>query len=188
VVHIPLGCETWSLPRKRRRGRTIGCFGFPGRHKGLERLGGALRKLGGCDIVLFSHRFDPASTWPAELPLRVETGWLALPEVAGRLAAEADVLVFHYDEIPHASASSAVLLGLSTGVPVLASATSWFADLGAAVHRAEPDALAAELERLLEDDDLRATTTASAREYCAEHSWSRIAARHVDLWNSIEAV
>ncbi|MCU1424073.1 MAG: Spore coat polysaccharide biosynthesis protein SpsA, partial [Microbacteriaceae bacterium] len=86
--------------------------------------------------------------------------------------------------------SSAVLLGLSTGVPVITSDTPWFEDLGAAVYRAGRGTadLVAGLERLFDDDALRDRTTTAARAYCADNSWSRIAARHVDLWNSLTNV
>lgn len=190
VVHIPLGCETWSFPRKPRRGRTIGFFGFPGGHKGYSRMTTALRLVPGCDVLMFGYgaaEHESLQDWPDEVPVRCELNWLPLPEVAAQLAARADVLVFHYDEISHCSASSAVLVGLSTGVPVLTSATSWFADHGDAVHRAGRDAagLAAGLERLLDDDDLRDRTAAAAHQYCVSNSWSRTAARHVELWNSL---
>jgi glycosyltransferase involved in cell wall biosynthesis len=194
VVHIPLGCETWSFPRKRERGRTVGFFGFSGIHKGCARLADALRRVPGCDVLAFAH--DPPHNrlagldWPAEVRVRWHSDWLPLQDIAAALAAAADVLVFHYDEVAESSASSAVLVGMSTGVPVLTSATSWFADLGGAVHRApvHGDALATELERLLEDDDLRERTTAAAHQYCEDNSWSRTAARHADLWNSLKPV
>jgi glycosyltransferase involved in cell wall biosynthesis len=192
VVHIPLGCETWAFPRKARRGRTVGFFGFPGPHKGLGRLAEALRHVSGCNVVLFANpSAGPAlseADWPAHVPVRLRPDWIPLAQVAAQLAAEADVLVFHYDEVSHVSASSAAVLGLSTGVPVLTSSTTWFEDLGPAVHRAGTDAagLAAGLDRLLDDDELRACTVAAAREYCVANSWSRTGARHVELWNSLE--
>lgn len=191
VVHIPLGCETWSFPRKARRGRTIGFFGFPGEHKGHGRMSAALRLIPGCEVLMFGYGTPARESlrdWPADVPVRCESDWLPLPEVAAQLAARADVLVFHYDEFSHHSASSAVLVGLSTGVPVLTSATNWFDDHGDAVYRAGRDAagLAAGLERLLDDDELRERTVAAAREYCVSNSWSRTAARHVELWNSFE--
>ena len=72
----------------------------------------------------------------------------------------------------------------------LTSDTTWFADLGAAVHRVDDgvDQLAEGLRNLLDDDDLRRETVAAARDYCTANSWSRVAARHVDLWNSFESV
>ena len=191
VVHIPLGCETWSFPRKARRGRTIGFFGFPGGYKGYSRMVNALRLLPGCDVLMFGYgvsAHESLRAWPDDVPVHCELDWLPLPEVAAQLAARADVLVFHYDEFEHNSASSAVLVGLSTGVPVLTSATNWFDDHGDAVHRAGRDAaeLAAGLERLLEDDELRDRIVTAAHEYCVNNSWARTAARHVDLWNSFE--
>jgi hypothetical protein len=59
-----------------------------------------------------------------------------------------------------------------------------------AVHRvgAGEDDLVEGLGQLLEDDLLRRRVTDAAREHCADHSWSRIASRHVDLWNSMEPV
>ncbi len=192
VEVIPLGCETWNMPRKSARGRTIGFFGFPGRHKRLDLLAAAARTLPRCEVLLYAHhtgRIPPAiADWPPDLPLRWERGWLPTPQIAARLAAETDVLVFPYDEVAHCSASSAALLALSTGVPVLTSDTTWFADLGPAVQRATPgvEALAQSLDRLLNDDELRNRTTDAARAHCDANSWSRVAARHVDLWNSIE--
>ena len=193
VVHIPLGCETWRFPRKSKRGRTVGFFGFHGGYKGRARLAAALRQVRGCDVVMYGYgpnAQDTSTDWPAEVPVRWHTDWLPLAEVAAGLAAQADMLVYHYDEFSHYSASSAVLLGLSTGVPVLTSDTAWFQDHGAAVHRAGRDSagLADGLERLLEDDDLRERTTSAARDYCIAHSWSRTAARHVELWNSLKTV
>ncbi|GAA0311712.1 glycosyltransferase [Kineococcus aurantiacus] len=191
VAHIPLGCETWRFPRKPRRGRTVGFFGFPGAHKGHRRLADALRRVRGCEVVMYGFGHDALGSldeWPADVPVRWDSAWLPLPEVAARLAAEADVLVFHYDEIGHSSASSAVLLGLSTGVPVLTSDTTWFVDHGDAVVRAgrDADGLAAGLERLLADDELRAATVTAAREHCEANSWTRTAARYVDFWNTLE--
>jgi glycosyltransferase involved in cell wall biosynthesis len=193
VEVIPLGCETWSLPRKSSRGATIGFFGFLGNHKGLGRLAAAARLIPGSEVLLLAHHTGPVpaviDAWPPDVPLRWERDWQSIPDIAGRLAAEADVLAFPYDEVAHRSASSAAVLGLSTGVPVLTTDTTWFADLGQAVVRVDADvpAIAGGLRRLLEDDDLRERTTLAARAHCTANSWSRIAARHVDLWNSFES-
>jgi glycosyltransferase involved in cell wall biosynthesis len=187
VEHIPLGCDAWFPPRKHDRGRTLAFFGFPGPHKGLAALAGALAALPGCELLVFSHAGPDAAAilpgWPHPARVRWVRDWLPLPQLAARLAAEADALVFWYDQVPHASASSAALVGLASGVPVLTSATTWFADLGPAVYR--PANLVEGIERLLADDGLRDEVTRGARDHCDRHRWSRIAARHVALWNSL---
>ena len=194
VEVIPLGCETWSFPRKQTRGQTIGCFGFPGPHKGLSRLAAAARLVPGAEIILFAAHSGPTPTdlvdWPSDVTLHWERTWLPLGAIAARLAAESDVIALPYDEVAHRSASSAALVALSTGVPVLTSDTTWFADLGSAVVRVGDgaDRMADGLRHLFNDDRLRQETVTAAREYCHADSWSRVAARHVDLWNSFESV
>jgi hypothetical protein len=41
--------------------------------------------------------------------------------------------------------------------------------------------------RALDDLEVRHELTARAREYCHEHSWDRIAQRHLELWTALEA-
>jgi len=45
----------------------------------------------------------------------------------------------------------------------------------------------ADTVRALGDADLRRTLTARAREYCNDHSWDRVAERHLALWTTLEA-
>ena len=110
--------------------------------------------------------------------------FLPAEEVARRLAAEADVLVFWYDDVPHASASGAARVGLATGVPVLTSPTHWFHELRDVTY--QPDDLVDGVQRLLEDTALRKRLAAAARDYCHENSWARSAERHLALWRSVE--
>jgi len=105
-------------------------------------------------------------------------------EIVRRLAAEADLLVFWYDQIMHASASYAVRIGLSTGVPVLVSPTNWFLDMRDVTY--QPDNLVEGVQRLLDDTSLREQLAANAWAYCHEHSWPRIAERHLALWQTLE--
>ena len=189
VEQLPMGCPTWFPPRKRLPGRVIGAFGFLDQHKGFWRLLDVLRTVPGTELLLLSHARQPEieARWErdaAGLPVRRERAFLPIEEVARRLAAEADLLVFWYDDLPFAAASYAARVGLATGVPVLASPTTWFEDLGEAAFR--PDDLAEGIACLLEDVPLRRTVTDAAREYCHAESWQRSAERHLALWEGLE--
>jgi len=192
-VHmIPCGCPTWFPQRKRKRGRVIGAFGFMERHKGFWKLLEVLRALPGTELLLFSHTKPSAAAWEhswteaAEgVPVRRESGYLPSAEIARRLAAEADILVFWYEPTAQASASSAVTDGLATGVPVLTSATNWFEDVRDVTY--QPTDLVEGVQCLLDDSALRERLTTAARDYCHEHSWPKTAERHLSLWQSLEA-
>ncbi|MCC6729951.1 MAG: glycosyltransferase [Chthonomonadales bacterium] len=189
VEWLPVGCPTWFPPRKARRGRVIASFGFLGRHKGFWRLLEALPALGGAELLLFSHArsAEAGRQWDRDacgLPARRVSEFLPAREVVTRLAAEADALVFWYDEIQHASASYAVRVGLAAGVPVLVSPTSWFEDLREVTY--QPEDLTSGIWRLLEDDSLRESLGRASRDFCCEHSWPRVAERHLSIWRALE--
>jgi glycosyltransferase involved in cell wall biosynthesis len=189
VECIPCGCPTWFPPRKKRRGRVIGAFGFLEQHKGFWRLLEVLRSLPQTELLLVSHAKNPEmeARWSkvaAGLPVRHHKEFLPVAEAAQLLAAEADILVYWYDEISQASASSAARVGLATGVPVLTSQTSWFEDLRDVTF--QPRNLVGGIEQLLDDTALRERLAANARDYCHEHSWPRTAERHLALWHSLE--
>lgn len=189
VEYIPCGCPTWFPPRKSTCGRVIGAFGFLEKHKGFWRLLEALRELPGTELLLFSYAksAEIEASWEKAvhgLPVRRISQYLSITEVARQLAAEADVLVFWYDEVAHASASSAVRVGLATGLPVLTSPTSWFFDVRNVTY--QPENLSEGVRNLLDDLSLQGRLTSAAREYCHEHSWIRTAQRHVALWRTLE--
>ena len=117
--------------------------------------------------------------------MRRVADFLPADEIARRLAAEADMLVYWYEGVPFVASSAAARIGLATGVPVLASPTSWFSDLTAVTY--QPDDLTQGIQRLLDDTDLRDQLTEGAREFCHAHSWERMAARHVALWQAAES-
>jgi glycosyltransferase involved in cell wall biosynthesis len=186
VTWIPYGCPEYFPRRKQKRGRTIGAFGFLHPHKGFWHLLEVLRKLGDVDLVLYSHAVlrDSERAWEqasAGLPVRRIGDFLSAEDIATRLAAEADLLVFWYSDVGHASASGAIRIGLATGVPVLASCSSMFEDLEGVLY--QPDDLVTGVETLLDDTVLCERLTDAARQYCADHSWERVAAMYQSLWN-----
>jgi glycosyltransferase involved in cell wall biosynthesis len=189
VELVPHGCPTWFPRRKRRRGRVLGAFGFMGLHRGFSRLLDVLRGRDDVRMVLYSAAGskDDEARWAAaahNLPVRREASRLPLEEIATRLAAEADVLAFWYDETDFPTVSGAVRVGLASGVPVLTSPTTWFADLREVTY--QPEDLEAGVRHLLDDTKLREHLVEAATAYCHEHSWTRIAERHVALWRSLE--
>jgi glycosyltransferase involved in cell wall biosynthesis len=189
VEHIPHGCPTWFPPRKADRGKTIGVFGFLGRHKGFWRLLDVLRELPDARLVMFSHTKDPGleRQWEqAAEGLAVDRCRAFLPsqEIAARLAAQADILVYWYDAIASASASGAVRIGLASGVPVLSSAVPWFEDVREVTY--QPQDLASGVRRLLQDESLRKELVQKAREFCHAMSWAHTAQAHRRLWRDLE--
>jgi glycosyltransferase involved in cell wall biosynthesis len=189
VEHIPLGCPTWFPPRKPTRGRVIGAFGFLEPHKGFGRVLELVRKLGNVRLLICSHSKREAAVWEFAaaidgLPVRWLRDFRRADEVARLLAADADILVYWYDESPVLSASAAVRVGLATGVPVLTSPTAWFSDLRDVTY--QPATLEDGVSRLLDDTSLRNTLIGAARDYCHEHRWRVVARRHEDLWSSID--
>jgi glycosyltransferase involved in cell wall biosynthesis len=192
VAYIPPGCPDWFPPRKAKRGRVIAGFGFLEPYKGFGQLLDVVRTQARShpetELLLFSHAKTPEreAEWEkaaSGLPVRRIREYLPIEEVARRLAAEADILVFWYDEYPLYAASYAVRIALATGVPVLASPTNWFHDLTEVTY--QPEDLTTGIERLLTDEDLRDRLTTTAREYCCQHRWSVIAARHRALWERL---
>jgi len=191
IEHIAHGCPAWFPRRKRRRGRVIGAFGFMAPHKGFDRLLAMLRsgRDDNLQLVLYSaaRSIGDEVRWSADargLPARREPRFLPVEDIARRLAPEADILVFWYDESDFPTVSGAVRVGLATGVPVLTSPTTWFADVREATY--QPPDLEEGVRRLLEDTRLRENLVEAATTYCHTHSWQRTAERHLDLWRSLE--
>jgi glycosyltransferase involved in cell wall biosynthesis len=188
VELIPHGCPTWFPPRKVRRGRVVATFGFLEPHKGLAALLDAAAAVGDVELLLIGSTRAPwADEWLAGLdrpvPVRRVAQFLDEPEIARRLAAEADVLVFPYAQPRFAAVSGAVRVGLASGVPVLTTPTTWFSDLRDVTL--QTDDLAGGIARLLDDTQLRDELTDAAREHCDHHSWDRAAQQHVELYMSL---
>lgn len=190
VEPIPLGCHTWFPQHQRRRGRVVGAFGRLDRPDERDRLAEIASAAAGVEIVLFGNAGGSGvdGGWDLTgLPRRIrrEAEPDATETSARRIAQELDVLVYWCDETPILRASTAVRVGLASGVPVLTSPTSSFRDIRHATHQTAD--LGAGVERLLDDEELRRDLAGAAREYCHEHRWRNIARRHEEVWQSLEA-
>ncbi len=188
VEHIPHGCWTWFPPRKPTRDMVIGTFGFVEPHKGIAQLLAAAGRITGAEMVVYgSTKSEGGNEWweqlPKSVPVRRNAAYLETADVARRLAAEADILVYWYDEPSFAAVSGAVRVGLASGVPVLTSPTRWFSDLRHVTY--QPAELIDGLDRLLDDTALRQDLVAAARQHCADNSWARVAHRHRQLYASL---
>ncbi len=188
VVHIPLGCPIWFPTRKVRQSRVIGAFGFMNRQKGFFKLLEVLKAIPESELLIFSYpkASELENSWSKAiegLPVRRVSEFLPEREIAQRLAAEADILVFWYDDILPETESGAVRVGLATGVPVLTSPTKWFRSVGDVTY--QPENLVEGIHRLLDDSSLRMQLTTAAKEYCHANSWSQVAKLHTDLWRAL---
>ena len=109
-------------------------------------------------------------------------GERAQPELARLLATQSDVVVF----ADAAACRLDVGAALASGVPVVARPDPRperprGRDLSIGrCRRREPSGCS-------QDIALRREVGAAAREYCHEHSWNRVARRHVALWTALEA-
>ena len=191
IEHVPLGCPTWFPPVKRVRGRVIGSYGFFESHKGFGRLPELVRELGNAELLLVSHDKHGAhdAYWRAAaagLPVRRVAEFLPEQESARILAADADVLVFWYEDSPLTTASGAARLGLATGVPVLTSPIRRFSELAHVTY--QPEDLVNGARRLLDNTRLRDHLTQSAHAFCHEYSWERTAQRIRSLWRTLEGI
>jgi glycosyltransferase involved in cell wall biosynthesis len=190
VHYIPHGCPPPLPPARRAAGRVIGAFGFLENHKGMFALLDVLRTVPGTELLLYSYAksAEIEARWEAAaagLPVHRVSSYLPAHEIAQQLSERASVIAFWYDDVPFGTASYAIRIALSTGVPVLASPTVWFEDLADVTY--QPSRLAEGVRELLGDDARREALTAAARRYCEQHAWERIAARHDALWRTLGA-
>lgn len=138
---------------------------------------------------MYSYAKSPEieASWEAAaagVAIRRVRAYLPVEEIARRLAAEADILVFWYRQVPYAVASYAVRIGMATGVPVLTSLTNWFSDLSEVTFQSAQ--LLTGVQQLLDDTPLRERIIEQARDYCQTHTWSQVAQRHQELWRTLE--
>jgi glycosyltransferase involved in cell wall biosynthesis len=172
VEHIPPGCPEWFPPRKLSRERVVAVLDPAAAPAVLA----ALRRGGGGELLLVTA----APTRPTRRVRQVAPPATA-EQLAQLLAAEADVVV-----LPEAPRPDTARTVLASGVPALVPPSPAVADLVDAT--CQPDDLEAGLAGLLSDAALASELAERARQFCHEHSWARIAQRHLELWAALEAV
>jgi glycosyltransferase involved in cell wall biosynthesis len=109
------------------------------------------------------------------------------PEEATLFLQLADLLVLPYQESAE-STSAAVRFALATGRPVLAAASSIFADVAAAVHPiapCDPPAIASAIDTTLADPALAARLVTQAERYTRATSWDRVAELYGELLDEL---
>ncbi len=177
------------------QGPLIGCYGFflPG--KGIDTLIEAVSRLRvrwpTLRLLLVNAEYDADASRDEirrcrdladalDLSGHIEFRTAFLPQMQSLdLLATCDLLVLPYR--PSREASSAPVRGaLSTGVPVAVTPLALFEDLGDAVHRFDgigTDDVAAGIDRLLDDQPLRATLQRSAQGWIEARQWPEIGRR-----------
>lgn len=162
-------------------------------HKNVPRLIDAFAALAARDpaplLVIAGGRgadLPVAQARAAPLGERVRwPGYLPRADLLALIAAASVVALPSLDE----GFGMPVLEGFAAGVPVLASTAGALpetaGDAALLVDPADAAAIAAGLERLLRDHALRAALVARGRARAAEFTWSRAAARVLDLYRQV---
>ena len=203
-VHvIPHGCQPASCPPKdycRRElgipeeAPIVGYLGFISPVKGLETLIQAVERVQEAALVVGGGWFvEHETTYIAQLKqwslgsLKGRCMWLGyVPDDRLAVAYGAmDVVAYPSRAM---SESGALLTAISHGKAVLASALPPAVEKqrrGALMTFRDLDDLAEKLRWLLRDGEMRSKLEEGARRYAEEHSWPRVAEKHIELYRQL---
>jgi glycosyltransferase involved in cell wall biosynthesis len=190
VEILPYGCPRPVAAVNRRRGRVLATLGS------LEddtpwRMLEVLESIRGSSLLVLAPRAarELEEAWREathDLPVKRVALSLDSQAAAGVLARRADAVVFWENSEPgFLGSSTQVRVALASGVPIVTSATSRYADVAAPTF--QPSELEEGIEALLDDERLRLSLQEQAEAYCDEHSWAAVARRHLALWESVES-
>jgi hypothetical protein len=188
VEVIPRGCRAWTRTRHgRRRGRPVisvwGRLDRPAAWRLLEvaraRRARLLLAAPPCSAEIESAwRRASAGTAARRLCLAApSTAW------ATEAAEAADVFV-DLDGGDGRSRIACLTAALACGAPVVTSRLRGLAELRDLTHQAK-DPVDGTCE-VLDDPRLRDQLWVAARDHCQDHSWDRVAERHLALWRTAE--
>ena len=202
---IPHGCKpSETMPRgeaKRRIGideriPLVGYCGFISHYKGLETLIEAVSKIPKSALLMGGGwHAGPETHYIATLNQMTQSllphncKWLGfVPDDELSMAYGAmDVVV--YPSV-YATESGALLMALSHGKAVIANRLPPFREkekLGALTTFRGVNSLVKKIRKVLRNDEYRASLEAGARVYAEEHSWSKVAEQHIDLYEELLA-
>lgn len=181
----------------------IATFGFLLPHKGILELLSAVAQLRGrypsigllaqCALHRDGISHDFAATVRAHIEALGLTDRVLLstqflePDEAALFLQLADLLVLPYHESAE-STSAAVRFALAAGRPVLAAATSIFADAAPALYpigKCDPTSIATAIDRVLADRALVARLVTQAERYTRATSWDRVAELYGELLDEL---
>lgn len=212
-VHcIPMGVGNPPLPdRGEVRARSglegspaIGFTGFFYPQKGIVELGLAVgilrREFPGIRCYLFANvagnegsrryfekvraEFDARGLWDA---IALRSGYLSEEALAAQLHAM-DVIVLPYAEYPTRQVSAAVRTAMAADRPVITTRAFPFSDLEDEVYKIAgnaPEEIAAGVRTVLGSREIRERLLSAVRRHRERHSWPRVAARHLALYNAL---
>jgi len=174
-------------------GPVVTVFGFIGPYKGYEE---AIRTIGleFPDVTLLAAggwHVDLETTYIQRLKMVADqiapgqvkwTGWVDREELPTIFGAS-DVMLYCNR---YGTESGSLLTSIGYGRCVLARAIPLVREKEGALKTFKTDAeLILGLEELLQNPELRAKYEEGARKYSQEHSWDRIAERHINLYSEL---
>ena len=200
IPHGASSCETVEAEKAKKsfgidpRIPIVGYCGFISEYKGIETLIESMIKVPRTGLLVAGGFHTEADTpyiaglrqksldllpsrchWPGYIPdERLSAAYGAM-----------DIVVY---PSRFATESGALLMALSHGKAVLASRIAPFKEkekLGALMTFKDVNDLSRKIKRLLKDEELRKSLEEGAREYVKSVEWSKIAGKHVELYESL---
>ena len=172
----------------------VGYLGFISEYKGIETIIEALEKIPDAALLMAGgYHVGDETGYIAnlkrmsfeKLPGRCQ--WIGyvpeedLPRIYGAM----DIVVY---PSRFATESGALLQALSYGKATIASSLPPFREKekqGACITFKSIKDLRRKISALFKDSEMRARLEEGAKKYASEHSWLKIAEKHVNLYNSV---